>query len=150
MDKLRRIWIPAISLGLLVILVILLRKGITSESNKWYGVLYASDYFPPLNAFPNTADADERLLIYQRLGEAYQFGKSSRYENEKNYYCAAGSEHSVVTVYEVTDPIEQQKIVQAAKRIRNTYGTRSFSIEFYAKQVGPSPRDQFLRKVRID
>ena len=150
MDKLRWIWIPAVSLGFIVVLVAVTRSAIKPESKKWYGILYASDYFPPLNGFPNTTDADERLLIYKGLGEEYHFGKSSRYENEKNYYCAAGSKHSIVTVYEITDPIEQQKIIQAAKRIKSANGTRSFSIEFYTKQVGPSPRDQFLRKVRID
>jgi hypothetical protein len=37
-----------------------------------------------------------------------------------------------------------------AKQVRQELSSRSFVVEFYAKETGPSPRDQFLKKVRID
>ena len=150
MDKLRWNRPLVICLGLVVVSVLLIKNGIKSESKKWYGVLFASDYFPPLNGFPSTTDADERLLICQKLGEAYPFTKSKRYALDMNYYCASGSLHTVVIIYEIIDPIEQQKIVKAAHAIRTRFNTRDFSIEFYAHQTGATPRNQFIWKIRID
>jgi hypothetical protein len=125
-------------------------KPLKSESTNWYGVLFRSDYFPILNSITNKSNDDERLLIYKNLGAQYPFKQSSRYTYDKNYYCASGRMHSVVTVFEVIDVAEQQKIVEAAKEVKKRYATRPFLIEFYDKQTGPFPRDQFLRKVRID
>ena len=150
MGKMRLVRIILILFGLVIIVSIFMTLGIKPESRKWYEVLFASDYLPLLNGFPSTTDADERIFIYKKLGEAYPYTKSSRYEYEKNYYCASGNRHSVVTVYEVIDPMEQRKIVQAARAIKTRYNTRSFSIEFYANKTGASQRDQFIWKVRID
>jgi len=143
-----RIWA-----GLLLFLIALawaMKAGIHSESRKWYGILFASDYFPPMNGFPTTEDADERILIYSQLLAAYPFKRSSLHPTCHNLYCSAGSLHTEVAVFEIWDPSEQERIIRAGKGIRSRFGTRPFSIQFYGKETGPAPTDQFLRKVRID
>ena len=150
MDKLTWIRISAFSLGSLAVLVLLMGMGIKHESKKWYGILYASDYFPPLNGFPIASDADERNLICKKLDEAFPFKNSSLHPDHKCFYGLPGSRYTLITVYEITDPTEQKKLLQIARSIRREEGTRSFAVEFYAKETGPSPRDQFIQKVRID
>lgn len=150
MDKLKQGMILAGLALLLLALACVMEAGIRSESRKWYGILFASDYFPPLNGFPTTDDADERILICSHLLAAYPFKQSSLHPTCHNVYCVAGSLHTEVTVFEVWDLSEQERIIRAAKAIRSKFGTRRFSIEFYGTETGPAPTDQFLRKVRID
>ncbi|MFZ1376672.1 MAG: hypothetical protein WAS25_08760 [Geothrix sp.] len=150
MDKLKWVCISGAAIGLLLLLVCLMRMGVKPESRKWYGILYASDYFPPLNGFPDAKDADERTLICRRLEKKYQFEMSTLHPDHKAFYGLPGSKYTLITVYGISNPIEQQRLVDVARGVRQDVNARSFVIEFYAKETGPSPRDQFLRKVRID
>jgi len=145
-----KVFFLIIIVGIIAVMFVVLMNPIRSQSNKWYGALFPSDYLPFLNSQSSEQDDNERLLIYKKLGEAYPFKQSSQYQYEKNYYCLAGGLHSIVTIYEIVDPDEQQKIIQVAKNIKKQFNTRAFVIEFYTKQTGPSPKDQFILKVRID
>ncbi|MGA2082617.1 MAG: hypothetical protein ABSH53_18675 [Holophaga sp.] len=153
MDKLKGqkgIWMAMAAFVLFAVMAGLMKLGVQPESRKWYGILFASDYFPLLSGIPAAADADEQNLIYENLIAVYPFKRSNLHPQNHNIYCAAGGLHTLVTVYEVVDPAEQDKIIQAARDIRRKFRARTFSIEFYAKETGLLPRDQFLRKVRIN
>jgi hypothetical protein len=150
MDKLIKIRVILVTIVAISTTVCGAKLLIKPESKKWYGVLFVSDYFPPLNGFPNASDANERSLICQKLGEIYNFKTSTLHPDHKAFYGLPGNRHTVITIYQVIDQAEQEKIIQAAKKVKRTYGVREFTIEFYSKETGPSPANQFLRKVRID
>lgn len=150
MDKLTKFPPLIFFICLIGTLVLMMNISIKPESKKWYGPLFASDYFPPLNGFPDTSDADEGRLIYMNLEKAYKFKNSSLHSGCKNLYWLPGNRHSIITVFEIIDSNEQQKIIKAARDIKKKFQTREFSIEFYATETGPNPTDQFLWKVRID
>jgi hypothetical protein len=150
MDKLTKVSIPILAVTLIGTLMVVAYKSVKHESNSRLSVLFASDCFPLLNGFPDTSDADEGILLCEKLEKEYIFKESNLHAGCKNLYCLPGSIHAVVTIYEIVDRVEQQKIINIAKTIKHEQNTRSFSIEFYAKETGPSPPDQFLRKVRID
>ena len=150
MDKLKKISVAGFAICLIVASIFAMKSAITMEPWKWYGALFASDYLPLLNEFPSTSDADEANLIYKQLENAYPFKRSSLHAGAINLYWLPGNIHTVMTVFEIPDLNEQQKIIEVAHLIRRKFHTRRFSIEFYAKETGPNPKDQFLRKVRID
>jgi hypothetical protein len=150
MDKLKvRIYLVAL-IALVLVAAIAMRLGIRQESRKWYGALFASDFFPPLNGFPTSANADERSQICKGLEDGYQFRMSTLHPDHSALYGLPGSRYTLVTIYGITSQEKQHQVIEVAERVRLDENTRPFVIEFYAKETGPSPRDQFLRKVRID
>jgi hypothetical protein len=128
----------------------MLAHGTKPEAKGKYGILFASDCFPPLNAFPDAQDIDECFSVCSRLNDSYPFVESALHPGLQNIYSLPGNRHSTFWIYEIVDPAEQQKIVQAARRIRQEGQTRPFSIEFYGKESEPFLNENFLWKVRID
>jgi hypothetical protein len=81
-------------------------------------------------------DREDAQRIVQELTQRYSFPVKAKFQEDKPaVFGDAEGRNIVVTIYGVTDSIEQQKIVAIAEKLREQWDSKPIIVKFYQKEI---------------
>ena len=93
-------------------------------------------------------DRQDAQRIVQGLTERYSFPVKAKYQDEPAVFGDAEGRNIVITIYGVTDTIEQEKIVEIAKKLREEWNSKPIVVKFFQEEIWEQNEDGSRRPAR--
>lgn len=93
-------------------------------------------------------DRQDAQRIVRGLTERYAFPVKAKYQDKPAVFGDVEGRNIVVTIYGVTDAIEQQKIVAIARELRKQWDSKPIILKFYQKEIWEQDENGARRPAR--
>lgn len=87
--------------------------------------------------YSNVTDEDRENAdrVVQSLTERYQFPVQARHQDMPAVFADAKGRNIVVSVYGITDTLEQQKVVAIARDLRKQWNSKPIVVKFFQEEI---------------
>ena len=93
-------------------------------------------------------DRENANHIVQSLVQRYHFPVKAKFQDVPAVFGEAQGYTIVISIYGVTDPIEQQKIVEIAQDLRRQWNSKPLDVKFFQQEIWEQKPDGSRRAAR--
>ena len=86
-------------------------------------------------------DREDSGRIVKSLTERYSFPVKAKHQDFPAVFGDAKGRNIIISIYGVTDPIEQQKIVAIATDIRKQWDSKPINVKFFQEEIWEQNED---------